>query len=143
MTFPLLGPETEFVYEAQRNLLTKTKTKAHNFCCGFRTSVVFRRDLWSVRVNLSNQANAVLAPSLSILLSLLLSLYEHSVAFIKNVRVVAFDSNLCCAPPASQLVAACNSHATLKFCTFPPISLSLSPSLPSLSAFFLEFSYAA
>lgn len=105
MTFPLLGPETEFVYEAQRNLLTKTKTKAHNFCwqrfTGFGLGR-FWRDLWSVRVNLSNQANAVL--SLSFSLSSSLALYEHSVAFIKNVRVVPFDSNLCCAPPASQLV---------------------------------------
>lgn len=142
MTFPLLGPETEFVYEAQRNLLTKTKTKAHNFCwqrlAGFGLGR-FWRDLWSVCVNLSNQANAVLSLSFSFSLSSSLALYEYSVAFIKNVRVVPFDSNLCCAPPASQLVAACNSHATLKFCTFPLLPLPL----PLFVCFFLEFSYAA
>jgi len=43
---------TKFVYEAQRNLLTKTKTKAHNFG---RNGLGI---LWSVRVNFSNQANA-------------------------------------------------------------------------------------
>lgn len=136
MTFPLAWTEKQkFVYEAQRNLLTKTKTKAHNFWSqrfgGIWTAV--RRDLCSVRVKFSNQA-------LSLSLSVSLTPTEHTVGAFGRIhqkrssRAVWLES-LCCAPPApsSQFWA----HAPRSFACHAQV-LHIFPLLFSLF-FFLSF----